>query len=131
VVDGKKELYFETGDKNEAKNQHQGNTKYPAQVPSIVTIGILEHDINEEYSQEGGDMYGQQEKEKVSFFEVEEQPVCCVDEANERELKRPCPVPSTASTELLGLDRIFNDLGPIMRMSSHHLRELARINYKE
>jgi hypothetical protein len=92
----------------------------------------LGHDINEEYSQEGKDIYNQKDKDNMSFFvEIKEQPGC-VDEANETAVECPHPVPSIASTaELLGLDCVFDDLGHVLRMSSYHLHEHLRINYKE
>jgi hypothetical protein len=57
------------------------------------------------------------------------------DEGQSKAENPPSAVPSVASAsgtiELLGLDRVFDDLGNVLTMSSYRLRGLPRKNYKE
>jgi hypothetical protein len=105
---------------------------------SIELHGVIDEDEDEEYSR--ADECNPRDEEDLLLLEVDGQSEYAagaeVEDEEQSKAENPASgVPSVASAsgtiELLGLDRVFDDLGNVLTMSSYRLRGLPRKNYKE
>jgi hypothetical protein len=119
----------------EEEDEEQSEPKNHPATKELLVLGV--NDEEEEEHSRAGKCNHRRGKDDSSFaVHGQHGPECDAAEADEEEqceAKNLPSVPSIASTsiELFGLDRVFDDVGNVMRMSSYRLRGLPRKNYKE